>query len=80
MGCTLVAAVIEDGILYAANIGDSRLYRIHGGRIRQVTKDHSYVEEMVARGKMVREVRTITAGKYHYPGNGNRNPCREQTF
>ena len=54
MGCTLVAAVIEDGILYAANIGDSRLYRIHGGRIRQVTKDHSYVEEMVARGKMVR--------------------------
>lgn len=54
MGCTLVAAVIEDGILYAANIGDSRLYLIHAGRIRQVTKDHSYVEEMVARGKMVR--------------------------
>lgn len=26
MGCTLVAAVIEDGVLYAANIGDSRLY------------------------------------------------------
>ena len=29
MGCTLVAAVIEDGVLYAANIGDSRLYLIH---------------------------------------------------
>ena len=26
MGCTLVAAVIEEGILYAANVGDSRLY------------------------------------------------------
>lgn len=54
MGCTLVAAVVEDGVLYAANIGDSRLYLIREGRIRQVTKDHSYVEEMVARGKMVR--------------------------
>ncbi len=54
MGCTLVAAVIEEGTLYAANIGDSRLYLIHEGRIRQITRDHSYVEEMVARGKMVR--------------------------
>ena len=31
MGCTLVAAVIEEGILYAANVGDSRLYLIHQG-------------------------------------------------
>ena len=54
MGCTLVAAVVDDGILYAANIGDSRLYLIHENEIRQVTKDHSYVEEMVALGKMVR--------------------------
>ena len=43
MGCTLVAAVIEDGVLYAANIGDSRLYLIHDGSIRQITRDHSYV-------------------------------------
>ena len=53
-GSTLVLATIKGSVLYVANIGDSRLYRIHGGRIRQVTKDHSYVEEMVARGKMVR--------------------------
>lgn len=25
-------------------------------------------------------MRTITAGKYHYPGNGNRNPCRGRLF
>ena len=54
MGCTLVAAVIEDGVLYAANIGDSRLYLIHDGFIRQITRDHSYVEEMVAMGMMQR--------------------------
>lgn len=54
MGCTLVAAVIEEDTLYAANIGDSRLYLVHGGGIRQVTRDHSYVEEMVALGQMSR--------------------------
>ena len=54
MGCTLVAAVLEDGVLYAANIGDSRLYLIYDGSIRQITRDHSYVEEMVAMGMMQR--------------------------
>ena len=51
-GSTLVLATIKGSVLYVANIGDSRLYRIHGGRIRQVTKDHSYVEEMVSRGEI----------------------------
>ena len=54
MGCTLVAAVFEDGVLYAAYVGDSRLYLIHDGSIRQITRDHSYVEEMVAMGMMQR--------------------------
>ena len=50
-GTTLVAATIEDGILYTANIGDSRLYVI-GDEIRQITKDHSYVDKMVELGRM----------------------------
>ena len=54
MGCTLVAAVVDEETLYVANVGDSRLYLIHGGLIHQVTRDHSYVEEMVRRGKMKR--------------------------
>ena len=54
MGSTLVAAVFSRGILYVANVGDSRLYVI-GKEIRQITRDHSYVEEMVALGRMRRE-------------------------
>lgn len=54
MGCTLVAAVVEEDLLYVANVGDSRLYLIHGDLIHQVTRDHSYVEEMVALGQMDR--------------------------
>ena len=54
MGTTLVAAVIEDHTATIGNIGDSRAYLIHGSTIRQITKDHSYVEEMVERGFMRR--------------------------
>ena len=54
MGTTLVAATIEDSILYVANVGDSRLYLIEREGISQITKDHSYVEEMVAMGQMRR--------------------------
>lgn len=54
MGCTLVAAVVEGSTLYVANVGDSRLYLIHGNIIRQITRDHSFVEEMVALGRMNR--------------------------
>ncbi|MCI9278998.1 Stp1/IreP family PP2C-type Ser/Thr phosphatase [bacterium D16-50] len=50
MGTTVVAAVIDGRELYVANVGDSRLYIVNSGEIRQITKDHSWVEEMVRRG------------------------------
>ncbi len=49
MGTTLVAATIIEHTLYFANIGDSRLYIIND-KIRQLSKDHSLVEEMVRLG------------------------------
>ena len=55
MGTTVVAATIQDGKLYAMNVGDSRLYLISGDQIRQVTMDHSLVEEMVRQGVLKRE-------------------------
>lgn len=54
MGTTLVAASIEDNTLYVANIGDSRLYLYREHSMVQITRDHSFVEEMVARGQMNR--------------------------
>ena len=51
MGTTFVAATINDGRILAANVGDSRLY-IAGKEvgIRQITVDHSLVEEMILAG------------------------------
>ena len=56
MGSTLVAATIEDSTLYAyvANVGDSRLYVVDK-QLRQITRDHSYVEEMVSLGQITRD-------------------------
>lgn len=55
MGSTLVLAVIQDGVLTCANVGDSRLYVIRQDSIRQITRDHSYVEEMVSLGLIERD-------------------------
>lgn len=51
MGTTLVMATVCNDIIYIANIGDSRLYVI-GDEIRQITRDHSFVQEMVTLGKL----------------------------
>ncbi len=52
MGTTIVAATITDRMLHVANVGDSRLYVIDRNAIRQITRDHSLVEEMVRLGEM----------------------------
>ena len=54
MGTTLVTATYSDDTLYVGNVGDSRLYVIGDG-IRQITTDHSLVEEMIRMGGLDRE-------------------------
>ena len=51
MGTTLVVTTVFEKDFYVANIGDSRLYIIND-EIHQITRDHSYVEEMVSRGEL----------------------------
>ena len=52
MGTTLVLATVFDGHLYVANVGDSRLYVATSSKLKQVTKDHSVVAELVRRGEL----------------------------
>ena len=54
MGSTLVTAFVEGNSIVIANVGDSRAYLFQRNRLRQITRDHSYVEEMIQRGKMIR--------------------------
>ena len=54
MGTTLVAACTMGRVLCVANVGDSRLYVVGKEEIRQITRDHSLVEELIQRGEMER--------------------------
>lgn len=56
MGTTFVAACITGESLFVLNIGDSRLYLLNEkGTIRQITQDHSLVEEKILRGEIERK-------------------------
>jgi protein phosphatase len=55
MGTTLTAAIIENDQLLIAQIGDSRAYLLQDKRLRQVTRDHSLVAELISTGQITRE-------------------------
>lgn len=55
MGSTLVVAYIQEDKLYVANIGDSRAYIRNGKTFKQITIDHSVVQELVLNGTITPE-------------------------
>jgi len=65
MGTTVEVVTIEDQICHTAHIGDSRIYAVTGDGLIQLTKDHSYVQELVDSGAIT------TEEAYHHP-NKNR--------
>ncbi len=52
MGTTVVVAILVNDSLYIAHVGDSRAYILSNGKLTQLTKDHSFVQEMVDNGKL----------------------------
>jgi len=55
MGTTLVMAVFQDQRIMVAHIGDSRGYRLHGGRLARITRDHSLLQEQLDAGLITAE-------------------------
>jgi serine/threonine protein phosphatase PrpC len=55
MGTTLSALLILDHQGFIAHVGDSRIYLLRGGRVQQVTEDHTVYNELIKRGKLSRE-------------------------
>jgi serine/threonine protein phosphatase PrpC len=54
-GSTVVALLVFDQNFVVIWAGDSRLYRLRDGRLEQLTRDHSYVQELVERGELAPE-------------------------
>ncbi len=50
MGTTCVLVLLRKGELWYGHVGDSRLYRLSGGRLERLTRDHSYVQQLMDQG------------------------------
>jgi len=55
MGTTLTMALISGSAMTVAHVGDSRLYMVRDGKMKQLTEDHSYIEELVKKGSLTRK-------------------------
>lgn len=72
MGTTVVVASCMGRFLQVANVGDSRLYVV-GSKIRQITRDHSYVEEWYGSENWIVPMQGTIRIKYYYQsGRGGR--------
>jgi serine/threonine protein phosphatase PrpC len=63
MGTTLVVALFYDNRMTVAHIGDSRMYRMRGEELRQITKDHSLLQEQIDSGMITPEQAKLSQNK-----------------
>jgi protein phosphatase len=63
MGTTLVVAVLREGRLLVGHVGDSRAYRLRAGRLQQITRDHSLLQEQIDAGLITPEQAAFSANK-----------------
>ena len=55
MGTTMTAAMLEGERLVIAQVGDSRAYLLHQGKLQQLTRDHSLMADMIEAGQLTTE-------------------------
>ena len=63
MGTTLVVTLFFDNFMTVAHIGDSRLYRLRGDTMEQVTRDHSLLQEQLDSGLITPEEAKLSQNK-----------------
>lgn len=55
MGTTCVLVLIKDNSIYYGNVGDSRVYILRDGQLKQLTTDHTYVQKLIEKGELKKE-------------------------
>ncbi len=81
LGTTLTAALVTQDRAYIANVGDSRVYWMENGSIRQITEDHSLVAKLVSAGKLTREAaRNHPRSNLLYRSIGTDGPVKVDGF
>jgi protein phosphatase len=63
MGTTLVVAVFRDSRLLMGHVGDSRGYRLRAGKLTQITRDHSLLQEQIDAGLITAEQAAFSSNK-----------------
>lgn len=55
MGTTCAFILVKDNFIYHAHVGDSRIYMLRDGALKQLTKDHTYVQQLLDKGELSKE-------------------------
>ena len=55
MSCTLAAVVVKQNMAYLAHLGDARVYLLRRNQLKQLTEDHSWVQEQVRNNVLTEE-------------------------